>query len=110
MTARVRRLWVAWCMAVVWAISAASGLVTEPASNQPRLLDLADRQVDPLAPAESRATVFIFTRTDCPISNRYAPEIQRIYREFDTHVMFWLVFVDPDQTSDAIRQHLQEYH
>ena len=43
------------------------------------VFDLDGRLVDPLAlPAGTRAHVLVFTTTDCPISNRYAPEIQRL--------------------------------
>lgn len=110
MSANVRVLLIAWCIAGMWAISAVGGFGAGQASIQLRLVDLAGRQIDPLAPSEPRATVFIFTRTDCPISNRYAPEIQRIYREFDSRVTFWLVFVDSDQSADVIRRYLREFH
>ena len=30
----------------------------------------------------ARARIFLFARTDCPITNRYAPELQRISKEF----------------------------
>jgi hypothetical protein len=68
------------------------------------------RPVDPLATGTSRASVFVFTRTDCPISNRYAPEVERIRSRFASRgVSFWLVYVDPDEGAAAIREHLQEY-
>ena len=42
--------------------------------------------------------VFIFLRTDCPISNRYAPELTRIAKEFQgRHVAFYLVYPDPER-------------
>ena len=98
---------------------AASGSTAEPtasathtpAGKEVRLLDLEGHPIDPFAPSGARATVFVFTRTDCPISNRYAPEIQRIYREFaPDHIAFWLVYLDPDQAVDSVRQHLKEYN
>ena len=72
--------------------------------------DLEGRQVEPLTPSGARAMVFVFTRTDCPISNRYAPEIQRLSTEFASQATFWLVFVDPAQSAGAIRQYLREFH
>jgi hypothetical protein len=36
---------------------------------------------NPFASA-ARARVFLFVRTDCPITNRYAPELQRLFQEF----------------------------
>lgn len=75
-----------------------------------QVVDLAGRPADPLGATGVKATVLIFTRADCPISNRYAPEIQRIYREFaPSHVAFWLVFVDPSEPPGAIRRHVTEY-
>ena len=39
---------------------------------------LSGAPVDALqAPAGTKAIVFIFTSTDCPISNRYAPEVKK---------------------------------
>jgi thiol-disulfide isomerase/thioredoxin len=46
--------------------------------------------------ATNRATVLVFISTECPYSNRYAPEIQRIYKEFAAKdVRFWLVYPSP---------------
>jgi hypothetical protein len=75
------------------------------------VLSLDGRHIDPfrVAPA-SRATVFVFTRTDCPNSNRLAPTIEQLRREFEPRgVRFWLVFVDPAEPAPAIRAHLTEY-
>ena len=54
--------------------------------------------------------MFLFTRTDCPISNRYAPEVHRLHAKFANRgVDFWLVYPDPDESAEAIRQHIEEY-
>lgn len=68
--------------------------------------DLDGRTVDALG---ARTTVLIFTRTDCPISNRYAPEVRRIYEAFSNRADFWLVYVDPKQTAETVRAHVREY-
>src|SRR5229473_6484565 len=48
-----------------------------------RLPDLDNHLVDPFLAAESsKAIVFLFTSVDCPISNRYAPVVQRLYQTF----------------------------
>jgi hypothetical protein len=58
-----------------------------------------------------KATVFVFIRTDCPISNRYAPEVRRLNEKFaNTGVKFWLVYPDPGESTDVIRHHVKEYH
>lgn len=55
-------------------------------------------------------TVLIFVSTDCPVSNRYAPEIKRLYDEFTPQgVRFRLVYPNPLDGEAAIRKHLQEY-
>jgi len=64
---------------------------------------------DPFAkPAPAR--VLLFVRTDCPITNRYAPEIGRIAQEFASRgVEFWLVYPDVSETDDAIARHKSDY-
>ena len=72
-------------------------------------LDLEGKAVDPFAPA-ARVRVFIFVRTDCPVSNRYAPELKRLSDEFAPRgAAFSLVYADPAQTSEGIRQHIEQY-
>ena len=75
------------------------------------LPDLEGRSLDPFQiSTNTKAIAFFFINTDCPISNRYAPEIQRIAAEFKTNgVNFWLVYADPDTSVEAIRKHTNEY-
>ena len=40
-------------------------------------LDLAGNTRDPFA-QPARARIFVFIRSDCPVSNRYAPELRHI--------------------------------
>src|SRR5690348_9743395 len=71
--------------------------------------DLAGKPIDPLASA-APAQVFVFVRTDCPISNRYAPELQRLAAEFaDRGVKFWLVYPDAAESPAAIKNHIAEF-
>lgn len=70
------------------------------------------RPVNPLAAgAQGRqGVVLIFTRTDCPISNRYAPEVRRLFEKFSAQgIGFWLVYPNPEVTPAQIRQHLHDY-
>jgi hypothetical protein len=54
--------------------------------------------------------VFVFVRTDCPITNRYAPELRRIAQEFQgRHVAFYLVYPDPNENKSAIENHMAEF-
>ncbi len=64
---------------------------------------------DPFA-KPARAHVLLFVRTDCPITNRYAPELKRIAEEFAGRgVDFWLVYPDPAETPEGIARHKAEY-
>jgi hypothetical protein len=62
----------------------------------------------PLEPAGKLASVLIFYGHDCPISNGYAPEINRICASH-TNFAFFIVQVDPDLTSAAAKLHAKEY-
>ena len=72
-------------------------------------VDLAGKQVDPLQANPRKVVVLIFVRTDCPISNRYAPTIQRISANYADKTAFWLVYPDKAESSAAIERHLHEY-
>ncbi|MSU22176.1 MAG: redoxin domain-containing protein [Pedosphaera sp.] len=75
------------------------------------LLDLANQRIDPFQTTNAKATVFIFLSTDCPISNRYAPEVQRLHAEFAPQgIKFWLIYPNHDDSSEVIRKHIQDYN
>lgn len=72
--------------------------------------DLLGKPVNPFRGEGSKAVVFIFIANDCPISNRYAPEIRRLYESFHAKgVSFWLVHPNAEESNDAITRHAQEY-
>src|SRR5436190_2515665 len=87
----------------------------EPAPPPPSpglaLKDPDGRLVDPFLAAESSsAIVFLFASVDCPVSNRYAPEIRRLHETFaPKNVAFWLVYPNPADTPDAVREHLKAF-
>jgi len=56
-----------------------------------------------------RLTVLVFTTTDCPISNRYAPEIQRLASKFRDHAKFVMVYPVPTDSPDMIREHQKKF-
>jgi thiol-disulfide isomerase/thioredoxin len=72
--------------------------------------DLTGKSVDPFKFSAGRVLVFLFVRTDCPISNRYAPAIQDLAKQFYGHANFRLVYPDADESSARIRIHLADYH
>jgi hypothetical protein len=75
------------------------------------LRDPDGHSVNPFLAAESStAVVFLFTSVDCPVSNRYAPMVQRLHAEYaPKNVAFWLVYPNPTDTPDAVHKHLHEY-
>jgi hypothetical protein len=73
------------------------------------LFDLDGNPHDPFRSA-ARVRVFLFVRTDCPITNRYAPDLQRLAQEFAGRaVEFWLVYPDPSESARAIQDHMAQY-
>lgn len=54
-------------------------------------------------------TVLVFTTTDCPIANRYAPEINRLAAKFSGQARFVLVYPVPADTDDRIRDHVKKF-
>ena len=82
----------------------------QASSSTRTVFDLASHSFDPFDAAGAKAIVFLFVSTDCPISNRYAPEIRRVKDKFArAGVRLWLVYADPDTSPDAIQKHLREY-
>ena len=73
------------------------------------LTSLSGERMNPFAEGDP-ASVFLFLRSDCPISNRYAPELRRLHESFAPRgVRFWLVYVDPQEEADSIQRHAEEY-
>jgi hypothetical protein len=69
-----------------------------------------DASSQPWASAEGKVVVLIFSRTDCPIANRYAPEIEKLQAAHAADALFWMVYPDKRETDEAIRAHDAEYH
>lgn len=76
---------------------------------QDTAFDLAGKPLDPLNVTGGKAVVLIFVRTDCPVSNRYAPLLQKLSEEYARKTEFWLVYPDKKESAEAIRQHDREY-
>jgi hypothetical protein len=73
------------------------------------LQTLDGRAVDPFA-ARAAAHAFVFVHTDCPLSNRYVPELNRLHAEFASRgIRLWVVYPGRDEDVAAIRAHHVEY-
>ena len=81
----------------------------EAVHGAPTAQSLDGRPVDPFD-THAKAIVLIFVSTDCPIANRYAPEIERLYETYAVkQVAFWLVYADAHESVEKIRTHLHDY-
>ena len=80
------------------------------ASGELHLLDLDDKPFNLRQSSQGRVHVVVFVRTDCPVSNRMAPEVRELCAAFQPQgVDFFLVYVDGREKPEAIRAHLREY-
>jgi hypothetical protein len=100
-------------LAALGLFLAVTAVAPSPLTAQASLrLETSDGQVvDPFAfQGQSRAVAFVFTSVECPISNRYAPEIKRLHDRFAAAgVDFWLVYPNAAEAPAKIRQHMKEY-
>jgi hypothetical protein len=104
---RVRCIVVASLLSLNVGCSSDEGTRSQPSI---QLVDLDDQQLDFWKLSPDRVIVAIFARSDCPISNRFAPEIRRLSETYQPRgVDFYLVYVDPLEEPQAIRRHLDEY-
>ena len=96
----------------VWVVLAAipQGIVHAQAGASPKgVVTLGGQAVDPFHRTPQRVIVLVFVRTDCPISNRYAPTIQEISGKYKDRAEFYLVYPVRSETTEQIKQHLKEY-
>jgi hypothetical protein len=72
--------------------------------------DLDGRAIDALASSGTRAVVLFFAASDCPVSNRYIPEMQRVARMLGPRgVRVWFVYPNPGDDAKAVRAHDAEF-
>lgn len=79
-------------------------------SDQILLYDIEGQELGDLLNSENTANILFFVTHDCPISNRFAPEIQRICTSYEgDRFQCYLVYVDPDLTAEEVRKHVADY-
>ncbi len=72
--------------------------------------DASGHPVAQLGTPKTRAIVLVFLASDCPISNRYLPELKRLDTEFaQQNVAFWMIYPNYGETAAAVREHLAGY-
>ena len=86
-------------------------LVASPLTSRSQsfAIDLEGKPADPFRAAPGKVVVLIFVRTDCPVSNRYAPTIQQLSAQDADKAVFFLVYPSKRETADSIRKHDSEF-
>ena len=60
--------------------------------------------------AERPVTVLVFLFPDCPVANRFAPEINAIYDDYgEKGVAFYRVYAGTHISAEAVETHTREY-
>ncbi len=95
-------------VAIGAAVFFLSFILSMAAGQQAR--DLGGSPKDPLKETPGKVVVLLFVRTDCPISNRYAPLLQEMSVKYGSEAAFWLVFPDKNESPGSIRSYLQEFN
>jgi hypothetical protein len=73
------------------------------------LATLDGRVIDPFA-GDAPATVFVFIHPDCPVSNRYAPELNRLHDDFAARgVRLFAVYPGREDAEAEIRAHYKDF-
>ncbi len=108
MPSKRRLRWSTIWLAAAVVLTAARGASVD-------IRDLDGRLLKPFEPA-GVAHVLFFVATDCPISNSYAPEIQRVCQQYGTRgVTCSLMYEDVDTAPSSepldrqVRTHLRQY-
>jgi hypothetical protein len=80
-----------------------------PTNSQGFATDLSGKPFDPFRAARGKVVVLVFVRTDCPVSNRYAPTIQELGTKRMDRAAFFLVYPSRKETAEAIRKHDKDF-
>jgi hypothetical protein len=71
--------------------------------------DVDGRSWSLLAPAPQQHDLLFFIATDCPISNRYLPEIARLCREYQPRGVRCFTIYPDAADAEAVARHRREY-
>lgn len=109
MFAVAERKWVDFLRIVVLLLVCVSFRPVAAQAPAKDLVDLDGRAVNPFQHGNGKIVVFLFVRTDCPISNRYAPTIQALNAQYKKSAEFFLVYPVRSETAEQIRSHILEF-
>jgi len=108
---RLKRVLMFWAMASRGALILLCSWALVARAAEPFGMDLNGHPVEQIVPAGAKAVVLFFAASDCPIANRYIPEIERLADEFaPDRVRFWWVYPNPSDTAAVVRHHDEEFH
>jgi hypothetical protein len=86
------------------------GFAEPHGAGEPYGLDLRGQPIHQLGGPGVHLVVLIFGASDCPISNRYVPEVARLNEEFAAQgVRVWWVFPNPEDTAPIVTKHDAEF-
>ena len=72
--------------------------------------DLDGNSIDPFNVSDGNTIVLVFAGVDCPISNRYVPAINRLYKNYGSkNFSFWIIYPGSYFDSKEVESHLKEY-
>jgi hypothetical protein len=99
------------CLMLLATLALSAGCGPQSGPGQAELIDIDGNSHGSLAKsARGRWSSLFFVGTDCPISNRYAPEIKRICGAYaHAGVQCLLVYSDPHYTIGQIRAHAGDF-
>ena len=102
--------WRAILLALLSTLLLSGALAQSPVVRHFSLPDTEGRKHSVEEWRQTRAVVLFFISTECPISNRYAPEINRIAASFASQqVVFYAVHSDPALSASEARQHATDF-
>jgi hypothetical protein len=94
---------------IVFAAILFSGLSFSASPAQQGAFDLNGSPADPFHAPPGKIVVLVFVRTDCPVSNRYAPLIRQLSARYAETASFWLVYPDKSASVASIRKHERDF-
>jgi hypothetical protein len=93
----------------LFVLLVAGGLAGPDALPAMSVRDVDGRSWSLLAPAPRQTDLLFFIATDCPISNRYVPEITRLCREYQPRGVHCFTIYPEAADTGAVRRHRQDY-